>query len=161
MQFWKKGILGLQLQKFREEYYSEYVSWFTDKELNLELGPMDGGEGKKWLQAAMSEPESEGMTWMALLNDEFVAVIETGFDPEERQPAAIAAFAVRPDLRRKGIGSSVLRKVLALHVSKGIIQHTANIHLDNIAGRKCAEKVGFLDSGSGPNEPGYVEFFRG
>lgn len=153
--------MNLELRKFNRGYYHEYVSWFADPELNRRLGPMAGDEGKDWLQAVLTQPESEGEEWAVFLDTGLVAVVGTVFDPEGLLPPGITELAVKPDLRRKGIGAAVLQKVFSLHRSRGITQHLAYIHVDNDAGRKCAEKAGFAAVGATPDKHGYVEFRSG
>ena len=145
---------NLELKHFQREYYAEYASWFTDPELSRHLGPMD----EIWLEAVLSQPESAGVTWAVFLGIELVAVVETVFDPERRLRAGIAAIAVKPGLRRQGIGTSVLDQILSMHKSKGIDQHVAYVSIHNSGGRHCLEKAGFVSVTTRPDEQGYIEF---
>lgn len=148
--------MTLEMKRFQEADYPEYAAWFADPELNRQLGPM----GADWLDAILSEPESEGVTWAVFRDSELVAVVETVFDPQGQWPAAISGVAVKPALRRQGLGVAVLQHVLALHNSRGINEHIAYVAADNLAGRRCLEKVGFLVTAPQPNEHGYLEFRR-
>ena len=148
--------MNLQFKRFQREHYLEYASWFADAELNQRIGPMD----QAWLDAVLSEPETQGITWAVLRDGELVAVVETVFDPDDAAWAAIPALAVRPALRQQGIGEAVLRALLAMHEPKGITEHRVMIKLGNDAARRCAEKVGFAATGTPPNEHGYVAFRR-
>jgi len=145
--------MNLELCRFQSKHYAEYASWFVDPELNRRLGPMD----RDWLEAVMGEPEEAGITWAVFRGAELVAVVETVFDPDRQLPAGITAVAVKPDLRRQGIGRSALQKVLALDESKGMVEHIAYIAADNQAARRYAVKIGFAPAAA-PNEHGYVEF---
>jgi RimJ/RimL family protein N-acetyltransferase len=146
--------MNLEFKRFQNEHYPEYASWFSDPELNRHLGPMDVG----WLEAVLSQAESEGRTWSVFRDVEFVAVIETVFDEEHRWSAGITALATKPGLRRQGIGATVLQTVIALHRRMGILEHFAFISIHNEAGQRCALKAGFRAVTSQPDERGYIEF---
>ena len=103
-------------KQFQRENYQEYASWFTDAELNKRLGPMDD----EWLSAILARTEEEGITWAVYLGAEMVGVVVTVFDPEKVLPVGITALAVKPVLRRQGIGSVILRELLVSHNRLGI-----------------------------------------
>lgn len=146
--------INLKFRLFRREHYAEYASWFTDPELNRHLGPID----EDWLEAVLSQPESAGVTWAIFGGVELVAVAETVFDPEHCLPAGITAIAVKPDLRRQGIGTRVLQQILSCHKNKGIVEHVIYVPIHNAGGRRCAEKAGFVPASIEPDERGYIEF---
>ena len=146
--------MDFELNRFQQEHYAEYASWFADPELNRHLGPIDQG----WLDAVLSQPESAGVTWAVFRHRELVAVVETVIDPKNQLPAAITAVAVKPSLRRQGIGTSVLRLILSLHKNKGILEHVAYISLDNMGGQRLVTRTGFVPVRSEPDERGYIEF---
>ena len=123
--------MDLEFKRFKREFYSEYALWFTDPELNRQLGPMD----KDWLDAILSEPESAGVTWAVYREAELVAVVETVFDPQNRLRVWITAVVTKPALRQQGIGTAVLQHILALHKSQGITEHIAYVSVDNPAGQ--------------------------
>src|SRR5687767_7461092 len=138
----------LEFKRFQQEHFDEYVTWFMDPELNRLLGPMD----QAWLESVLAQPESEGVTWAIFRSRELVAIAETIFDPEQRRPAVISAVATKPGCRRQGIGVTVLRQLLSLHKSRGLVEHAAYISVHNLAGRGCAEKAGFVPVTSQPDE---------
>jgi RimJ/RimL family protein N-acetyltransferase len=152
--------MHLQLRRFQLEYYPEYASWFVDPELYRHLGPMD----KDWLEAVLAESEAEGVTWAVFRGHEMVAVVETFFGPKDSgndASAVITGLATKPNLRREGIGTAVLRMILSDHKRKGITKHVAYISIDNPAGQRCAEKAGFVSVTSRPDEHGYIELRHG
>jgi ribosomal protein S18 acetylase RimI-like enzyme len=151
-----KRVLAMnpELKRFQQEHFAEYASWFVDHELKHHLGPMD----QPWLEAVLSQPESEGITWAVFRDRELVAVVETVFDPENRLSAAITAVATKPSLRRQGIGTTVLRLILSLHKNKGIVEHVAYISIHNTAGQRCLRRTGFMRVPSQPDERGYIKF---
>ena len=146
--------INFKLKLFQREHYAEYASWFTDPELNRHLGPMD----EDWLEAVLSQPKSAGVTWAIFSGIELIAVVETVFDPERRLTAGITAIAVKPNLRRQGIGAMVLQQILSIHKSKGIVEHVTYASIHNSGGRRCVEKVGFVPATTEPDERGYIEF---
>jgi len=148
--------MHLEFRRFEKNYYSEYVTWFADPELDRRLGPMD----QAWLDAVLAEPEAAGITWAVFCDAELVAVVETGFDPEGQALAIIMAIAVKPALRHQGLGATVLQKLLALHHEQGIDKHIAYVAQDNAPARRLIERVGFVITSSEPDEHGYLEFRR-
>ena len=146
--------MKLELKRFQQEHFAEYASWFVDPELNSHLGPID----QEWLDAVLSQPETAGVTWAIFRYRELVAVVETVYDPENHRSAAITAIAIKPGLRRQGIGTNVLRMILSVHKDKGITQHIAYISLHNLAGQRFVTKAGFVPVASEPDEHGYIEF---
>lgn len=146
--------MELEFRRFQEKDFQEYASWFADPELDRWLGPMD----QEWLEAVLSEKESEGTTWAVFRDEAFVAVAETVFDSEGRR-AATTALATQPGLRRQGIGAAVLEELLDQYRRKGVCKHVAFVHEDNRTARRCLERVGFELSSAQPNEHGYLEFW--
>ena len=146
--------MKLEFKRFQKEYYSEYAAWFMDPELDRLLGPMD----QAWLEAVLSEPPSSGITWAVLREAELVAVIETVFDPRNISSCAIPALAVKPVLRRQGIGTAVLQHLMSMYKNQGISEYIAFISVDNIAGRRCVEKVGFAPADPHPDGRDYLEY---
>jgi RimJ/RimL family protein N-acetyltransferase len=146
--------MDLEFKRFQKEHYAEYASWFSDPELNRHLGPMD----LTWLEAVLSQPESQGVTWAVLEGQALVSIVETVLDKENHLPAAVTALATKPTLRQRGIGTTVLQMVLKRHKNVGISEHVAYISADNEAGRRCAVNAGFVAVTFQPDERGYIEF---
>jgi GNAT superfamily N-acetyltransferase len=146
--------MDLEIKRFRRGHYPEYASWFVDPELNRHLGPID----MDWLHAVLSQSEAEGATWAVFHDGDLVAVIGTVFDPQNQFPSVISAIAVKPSLRRQGIGTAVLQRILLLDQCKGSVEHMAYISAENPAGQRCLFKAGFAPMASEPNEHGYLAF---
>lgn len=145
--------MNLELKPFAPERFAEYASWFADPDLNRQLGPLD----EEWLELTVSGGEEPGdETWAVFRGGEFVAVVEALIDPRD-QSYAIASVATKPALRRQGIGSAALRHVLAVHESRGITEHTAQVSVHNQAGQRCAASAGFTPLTGQPNARGYIE----
>lgn len=105
----------LEFRRFQEKDFREYTSWFVDAEQDRWLGPLD----REWLEAVLSEGKAEGMTWAVFRDETLVAVAETVFD-SENQVAAFTGLATKPDLRRQGVGTAVLEKLLDVHRREGL-----------------------------------------
>lgn len=146
--------MNLCFRKFTPEDYPEYASWFNNPELNRRLGPMD----TVWLNDVTSRDEADGVTWAVFLDKGMVGVVETAFDRQQRQPAAVVGIAVKPDCRRQGIGTAILRQLLFMHEQNGITCHCAFIHVDNFASRRLFEKVGFSAVSLEPDKNGFLEY---
>lgn len=145
--------MGLCFERFQREYYLEYASWFSDPELNYQLGPMD----EDWLSAVLDQEEDEGITWAIFLNLEMVGVVETWFDPQKRLPVGITGIAVKPAGRRQGLAKAILEKLLWNHYSRGIQSHCAYIKKNNEASRHLFEGLGFK-AVSEPDNNGFIEY---
>lgn len=122
-QMLRDNVMNLEFRRFQKDDFPEYTSWFMDPELDRRLGPID----QEWLDAVLSKKESEGVAWTVLRDKEMVALIETVFDPQGHLPAGIAAIAINPGLRRQGIGTAVLERILHLHYNQGIHEHVAYV----------------------------------
>ena len=144
--------MKLVFRRFREKNFQAYGSWFLDPELDRRLGPID----REWLGAALLRKDRA--TWAVFRDEVLVTVVETVFDPENKL-AAVSALAVKPDLRGQGVGTAVLKQLLATH-RKGVRRHVAYVKVDNRAARRCLEHVGFVLSAE-PNAYGYLEFRHG
>lgn len=149
--------MELEFSRFKRKYYREYVAWFSDQELNRQLGPMD----EAWLEAVLSMPEAEGVIWAVFRAKEMIAVVETVTDPQQVLPAVITGIAVKPALRRQGIGSAVLEHIFRQHERQGILEHFAYISVNNMPSRRFFEKAGFIAVSLAPDEHGFIEFRRG
>lgn len=142
----------LVFRRFRDANYAEYASWFADPDLNRWLGPMD----TDWLDAVLSEPEAEGVTWAVFRNGELVSVVETCFDPNERSAAYLRGLATRPSVRDQGIGTAVIRQLLDCHARQSITKHTTYISIHNAGSIRFFERLGFVRTPTPPNDHGYA-----
>jgi ribosomal protein S18 acetylase RimI-like enzyme len=111
----------------------------------------------EWLSAILARTEEEGITWAVYLGAEMVGVVETVFDPEKVLLVGITALAVKPVLRRQGIGSAILRELLVSHNRLGIREHCVFIHMSNEAAHQLFERQGFVQV-SELDKHGYIEY---
>lgn len=146
--------MQLSFRRFGRDDFAEYAAWFVDPELDRWLGPMD----EEWLEAVLSEGASEGTTWAVFREAMLVAVVETWSHPSNRSLAAITGLAVKPGLRRQGLGGAVLRETLAVNQRRGRFEHLAYIHGNNGTAQECFKRAGFVSSTMTPNGEGHLEF---
>ena len=144
--------MRLNLRRFQAGDFAMYKAWFADPELERWLGPLDD----EWLAAVLSERPSDRATWLVLDGDASVAVLETALHLINSSLAAITGLAVKPELRGQGIGTAVLRKVLALHRREGRFEHLAYICEDNGTAWRCFERSGFVPVTLTPNGEGFL-----
>ncbi len=144
----------LKFLPFRREFYDEYASWFSNPELNRHLGPM----GNDWLEAVLSEPESDGATWAVFRDKELVGVVEIKYPTGYQMPAGITAVAVKPALRGQGIGSEIVREILSRDHAKGLLDHVGYVSPGNPGAQRFLEKLGFARIGVDPSRSRYIEF---
>jgi RimJ/RimL family protein N-acetyltransferase len=151
------AAVDLELRAFAREDFAEFASWFADPELNRRLGPMDDA----WLDLTLSGGEQPGdETWALFRGGQLVAVVEALIDPQGGSHT-IGGVATKPSLRRQGIGTAALQRILAEHDRRGIVEHTARVAADNQPGRRCAAKAGFVPLDSQPDAHGYLDLRRG
>ncbi len=98
----------LKIDKFTKEDYSVFLSWFNDPCLNSALGPMKEGDG--WLEAVLNQ--TDGEEYSAWIKNELVAVIGIYFPTKEDPFYVISQLAVKPELRRNGIGKKVIHQLM-------------------------------------------------
>ncbi len=148
--------MDLEFRRFRRDDYAGYAPWFGDPDLARWLGPMD----TDWLDAVLSEPESEGVTWAVVRGETLTAVVETCFDPQDASLAYIRAIAVKPALRGQGIGTAVMLQLFDHHARQGIMEHITFISIRNPESIRFHERLGFVRTAAAPNEHGYAEWRR-
>jgi ribosomal protein S18 acetylase RimI-like enzyme len=154
----RRDSMSLQFEPFRREVFKEYSSWFGDPELNRHLGPMD----EKWLECTLAEMGKEGVTWAVFRGTEMVGVVEVKYDPENKLPVGITAIAVKPGLRGQGIGSEIMREVIARDRAKGLMEHVGYVSPENLGAQRFLEKLEFERMGVDPSRSTLIEFrYRG
>lgn len=110
----------LDFKIFKKEDFPEYLSWYQDPELNRRLGPME--EDDEWLQHTLEEQNDPnnhgGCTYSIFQNEKLVSVLGIVYPDQEGPNYGITNIAVKPQLRSKGIGNLVLKKLIQLHPLK-------------------------------------------
>ena len=110
--FWRLTLSGccsglnlrimLRLRNFTAADYPAYADWFTDEVLNRELGPID----EEWRDYVLSD--TTGRQLVLTRGEESIG--SAGLQPPDGEHPAyvITDIAVRPDLRRTGVGRDIL-----------------------------------------------------
>ena len=97
-------------RKSTEESFRIYKSWFADKALNKQLGPMENETWETWQTYFNSDEKSEELA--AYLNNELVAVVDISLPTKEDPEYYITAIATNPKMKRLGIGTAVLKQLI-------------------------------------------------
>lgn len=75
-------------------------------------------------------------------------------------PSSLAwiGIAVKPLMRRQGLGKLILKKFLDSEYVEGFNEIRAGIEFDNIASVKCFESVGFVPLNAEPDDEGIIDY---
>ncbi len=109
------GNVTMKMRPFSRDDFETYRSWYTDPELNHQLGPMAMGD--VWLEYVLQESPPKEFSFFE--NGALVAVIGIESPEAGRSTHYITAIAVDPANKRKGIG----RRALAILID----EHSQNI----------------------------------
>ena len=144
--------MKLKFQKFKAKDFKEYKSWFQDADLNRELGPMD----QEWIDYTLKE--KDGQTYGVFSKGKLVAVAEVKFPNPEHTYYVITSIAVKPSLRKKGIGSQVLQELVKLHSLKKNQYWKAFVNTKNKTAKLFLEKNAWICESEIPDEHGIITF---
>jgi acetyltransferase len=72
-----------------------------------------------------------------------IGVVRAIADPDNRQ--AEFAIVIRSDLKRRGLGSTLMRKIICYCRSRGTEEMVGQILVENTAMRKLARQLGFIE----------------
>jgi len=75
-----------------------------------------------------------------------IGVVRAIADPDNRE--AEFAIVVRSDLKRQGLGSTLMRKIIGYCRSRGTEEIVGQILVENVAMRKLARQLGFVEARS-------------
>ena len=95
-----------KIKVFQRTDFSIYQQWFDDPWLNKALGPID----QEWLDYVLST--KEGAQYGVWQKEELIAVIGLVWGNKKHRYHTLSDFAVRPDLREKGLGVEVMNYFL-------------------------------------------------
>ena len=142
--------MTLLFSKFTKKDFPEYKAWYEDAELNMRLGPMDDA----WLEHVMNE--TDGCQYSVFHDKELVAVIGFKF-PDSKHPAYfITDFAMKPNLRNKGIGSEILHELIKQHPLKPRQTWKAFVDIRNPRAKTFFEKNGWVCLSETPDKHGML-----
>lgn len=144
----------LSFSRFHPNDFEEYLSWFADPELNQHLGPMEAND--PWLEYVMSN--QEGTDFAVYRDGEMVAEIGLLFPNQENPAYYITNLAIKPELRRQGIGSLVLSAIIILYPLQIGVSWRCFIHKDNHKTKAFLEKTQWKCQNEFPDEAGFLAF---
>src|SRR5439155_14410121 len=75
-----------------------------------------------------------------------IGVVRSVTDPDNRQ--AEFAIVVRSDLKGKGLGTALMRKIIRYCRGRGTAEMTGQILRQNTAMREVAKRLGFVETGA-------------
>ena len=128
----------MQVRKFQAKDFETYQSWFSDELLNRHLGPAPDDE---WLNHVLTD--MEGIQYAFFEKDELVGVIGIVFPGKAHPNYYITDIAVRPILRKKGIGAKMLMLLQNLHPSQPQQVYIAFVDIKNKNAQLFFKKLGW------------------
>lgn len=134
--------MNLTFSAFKKEDFPEYLSWYSDAELNLHLGPMK--ENDEWLQAVLGE--ADGKHYSVFGERKLIAVIGVIFPTPDHPEYFITDFAVNPILRSQGLGTTILHQLMQIHSLKAGQSWKAVVDAKNPKAKAFFERSGWKSS---------------
>jgi RimJ/RimL family protein N-acetyltransferase len=149
-------MIKIELQPFERSDFARLISWVTSEEEVLVWGgmifhyPLDEFQLEKYLQAAETDqPARKIFKAVETRTNEAVGHIELDQIDRRNRSARISRVLVgEPSLRRKGIGSQMVRKVLQIGFDElGLHRLMLTVLEVNVTAISCYEKIGFVREG--------------
>lgn len=137
--------MELKFIKFNEASFDIYKSWFTDKALNKQLGPMDNETWEKW-QSYTNDGEKRE-EFAIYLKNVLVAVTEISFPTKDHPEYCITSIATNPLKKRMGIATAVLKHLLKSDKFQDSKTWISHVDPKNIAAINFFEKHGWKQRG--------------
>lgn len=136
--------MDLKFKKSDEKSFNTYKTWFTDKELNKQLGPMDDETWEKWQEYHKIEKSEELAVY---LNNELVGMVDISLPTKEHSIYCILALAIHPKKKRLGIGTTLLKYLLESGIFIDSKIWRAHVNPKNAPAITFFEKHGWEDKG--------------
>jgi predicted acetyltransferase len=134
----------LDIKQLDPKSLTEYESWFDNWAASNVL----------FKQANFDDLIRQGAhAWVGSINNEIVSV---AFYTRTITREGYLYFAVKPAVRRKGIGAEMMSKVLNEPLVKDLSSAHVSVSSDNIAGQKVLRRTGFIQTNYSPED--YIEF---
>jgi ribosomal protein S18 acetylase RimI-like enzyme len=141
-------------KKFPRSAFENYKSWFEDTALQNTLGGVD----EEWLAHVLTDETGEEL---AVFREEvLLAVVGIVYPTLVHPYYVISNMAVRPDLAGQGIGSKVLKELIARYVLRPNEYWKCYVETSNTVARRFFEKNGW-QSIAGDVEEGMIGFALG
>lgn len=144
--------MTLRFSQFSIDDFTEYKSWFVDPELNAELGPMDD----KWLQAVITE--HNGVEYSVFDEVGLIGVVGILFPDIEHPAYYITDIAIRPNAKKMGIGTQILRQLMSMHQLENGQCWKAFVDYENQPAIIFFKKNGWSCLSQKPDDHGMLEF---
>lgn len=127
--------------------------WFNDFEVQRRL------EGitpiNEWFNNINNN--AHYFVWLAFENEQPVGMVMV---EREDDFTGNVALVVKPSLRNKGYGRSIIEKVMSLPETKFVKKWFAGIEEDNLACIKCFQSIGYAFESAHPDEDGYYSLIH-
>lgn len=141
----------VELVEFDPVYFAEYQSWFVDAELEQALGPAPDQE---WLSHIQNE--ETGCQFAGISDEKLVAVVGVALPVSDSQYSVITDIAIRPDLRRTGVGTQILRALIVKQEMLGD-DLRAYVESSNVNAKRFFERNGWTTECETPDADGMFE----
>ena len=130
--------MPFNFKEISEKDFIEFKSWFEDKELNRQLGPMDEETWELW--QSYRKREEPCVEICAFQEGDLVGVVNVKLASKTDPIHCILAIAIRPKLKGKGLGSELLRQLMRLEWFDESKAWMAHVDEENDAGLRFFEK---------------------
>lgn len=137
----------IEISTFQEKNIPELKTWFNDTEVKKRLGGLLPLE--KWF--ANVKNNAQYFILLAHSNTQVVGLAIVDIEDSKGN----IAIVTQPDLRNKGVGKQVIKKVMNLPEMHQVKKWYAGIEADNSASLRCFQSVGYILENSEPDEDGY------
>jgi ribosomal protein S18 acetylase RimI-like enzyme len=126
--------LEFYFSPFAREHYPEYKSWFKDPLLAKALGSID----EDWLAHILND--TTGAELAVTSQQQLIAVIGLSYPQPDHPYYVITNLAIRPDLRRAGLGTQVLESLRQHYPLENEVYWVCYIDMANVAAQHFIEK---------------------
>ena len=137
----------IEISTFQEKNIPELKTWFNDTEVKKRL------EGLLPLEKWFANVKNNAQYFILLAHSNTQVVGLAIVDIEDSK--GNIAIVTQPDLRNKGVGKQVIKKVMNLPEMHQVKKWYAGIEADHSASLKCFQSVGYILENSEPDEDGY------
>ncbi len=142
-------MMEVTFEPFTEQDFADYQKWFSDPQMQAELGPVDDN----YEVFVGDQDESKCINWAIREKDKLVCLLQVVRDGSTTE--AGLNISVSPDRRRDGIAEAVMRSAISHTKLAQVRRFVGLVSEKNPASRKLLEKVGFVKTFPKPDANGY------
>lgn len=137
-----------------EEDIEDLLQWHADDELSRRYA------GTEWPMKLWKilQQDKQRRCWVAWNDNERVGYVDWEMHPDEH--LAWIGLAVKPERRREGWGTAILRAFLVTDDARAYSDIRAGIEPDNEASVRCFSSVGFMPINGQPDEEGIIDYWH-